>query len=92
MNGITIIVIVAALWLACAIFCLVKRWLFIRSHKVCPNCGHKMNVLWIDEDIDPRDEMVHAGGMYVIAGKVTKYTSLLRCSHCGYEIPLGKNQ
>lgn len=86
MNGVKVALILLVLCVIYAVFCLVRRWLFIRSHKVCPNCSHQMNVLWIDE------EHVHIGGMHVIAGKVTRYTSLLRCSHCGYEIPLWKDQ
>lgn len=48
MNGVKIILILTVSCVIYNVFCLVKRWLFIRSHKVRSNCGHKIP-LWKDQ-------------------------------------------
>lgn len=88
MNGIGIVIFLLIGTAIYIIFRLAKRQLFIRNHKFCPKCGHPTAVIWIDRDVDPREEKVAVGGVRVIRGQVKEYTSRLCCTHCDYEVKI----
>lgn len=91
MPEIIIGIVLLIVCLGYGIFCLVKLDRFIRDHKVCPRCGDEMKVVWVGREVDARKEKIRFGGQRVIGGTVTQYTPLLRCKHCGHEIPLVSN-
>lgn len=80
------LVFVAILFGGSLVFYLIKRWLTIHKYKHCPVCGHNMVVLWLDREIDPKEEKVSIGSVRIFSEYAKEHWSILYCSRCKHEI------
>jgi len=88
MSGFQYFIFVLVLMITAFVGYYIKRRRKISTHRFCPRCQQKTEIITISEELDAQKKPFNMGKVRVIAGKGKKYRQVIRCCQCGFEVSI----